>query len=56
MGWVLMSERELRRIEVLSRGVEGRLSVVHAAEVQCCVPRLISLEMLLLRKVPWRLG
>ena len=33
MGWVLMSERELRRIEVLSRVVKGRLTVVHAAEV-----------------------
>ena len=33
MGWMLMSERELRRIEVLSRVVEGRWSVVHAAGV-----------------------
>ena len=33
MGWVPMSERELRRIEVLSRVVEGRFSVAHAAQV-----------------------
>ena len=33
MGWMLMSERELRRIEVLSCVVEGRLSVAHAADV-----------------------
>ena len=39
MGWVLMSERELRRIEALSRVVEGRLSVAHAAEVLGLSPR-----------------
>ena len=33
MGWVVMSERELGRIEVLSRVVENRISVTHAAEV-----------------------
>ena len=42
MGWVLMSERELRRIEVLSRVVEGRLSVVHAAEVLGLSPRQVQ--------------
>jgi hypothetical protein len=33
MGWVVMSERELSRIEVLSRVVESRMGVTHAAEV-----------------------
>ncbi|MFM9976336.1 MAG: hypothetical protein ACKVON_17420 [Beijerinckiaceae bacterium] len=33
MGWVVMSERELQRIEVLSRVVEGSTSVVSAASV-----------------------
>ena len=42
MGWVLMSERELRRIEVLSRVVEGRLSVAHAAEVLGLRPRQVQ--------------
>ena len=42
MGWVLMSERELRRIEVLSRVVEGRLSVTHAAEVLGLSPRQVQ--------------
>ncbi|TNC58980.1 ISNCY family transposase [Rubellimicrobium roseum] len=42
MGWVLMSERELRRIEVLSRVVEGRLSVAHAAEVLGLSPRQVQ--------------
>ena len=31
MGWVLMSERELNRIEVLSRIDEGVLTVTSAA-------------------------
>jgi transposase len=42
MGWVVMSERELRRIEVLSRVVEGRLSVTHAAEVLGLSPRQVQ--------------
>ena len=31
MGWVLMSERELQRVEVLSGVVAGRMTVVGAA-------------------------
>lgn len=30
MGWILMSERELHRIEVLSKVVEGRMTLVSA--------------------------
>ncbi len=33
MGWVLMSERELRRVEVLSSVVARRLTVTAAAAV-----------------------
>lgn len=32
MGWILMSERELHRIEVLSKVVEGRMTLVSAAK------------------------
>ena len=33
MGWVMMSERELNRVEVLSQVVQGRMSAVTAADV-----------------------
>ena len=33
MGWVVMSERELNRIEVLSQVTQGRMTVVSAANV-----------------------
>lgn len=33
MGWVLMSERELNRVEVLSRVSQGRMTAVNAANV-----------------------
>ena len=42
MGWVLMSERELRRIEVLSCVIEGRLGISHAAEVLGLSPRQVQ--------------
>ncbi len=42
MGWVLMSERELGRIEVLYRVVEGRQSVAHAAEVLGLSPHQVQ--------------
>jgi transposase len=42
MGWVVMSERELGRIEVLSCVVEGRMSVVHGAEVLGLSPRQVQ--------------
>lgn len=33
MGWVIMSERELNRVEVLAQVDDGRLSVDNAANV-----------------------
>ena len=33
MGWVLMSERELNRVEVLSQVTQGRMSTTNAANV-----------------------
>ncbi len=33
MGWVMMSERELNRIEVLAQVDDGRLSVQSGANV-----------------------
>ena len=33
MGLITMSERDLRRIEVLSKVVDGRMSIVAAAHV-----------------------
>ena len=33
MGWVMMSERELNRVEVLSQVLQGRMSAVTAADV-----------------------
>lgn len=42
MGWVVMSERELQRIDVLSRVVEGRLSVTQAASVMGLSPRQVQ--------------
>ena len=33
MGWVMMSERELNRVEVLSQVLQGGMSAVTAADV-----------------------
>ena len=33
MGWVIMSERELNRVEVLAQVDDGRLSVDNAANM-----------------------
>lgn len=33
MGWVVMSERELNRVEVLAQVDDGRLSVDNAANI-----------------------
>lgn len=41
MGWVMMSERELGRIEVLSRVVDGTMTSVAAANVLAVTPRQI---------------
>ena len=38
MGWVVMSERELNRVEVLAQVDDGRLTVDNAANMLCrCV-------------------
>lgn len=37
MGWVLMSEREVHRVEVLSSVVARRMSTSEAASVLCSV-------------------
>ena len=42
MGWVLMSEREVHRIEVLSRVVEGSMTTAHAASVLCLSDRQVQ--------------
>ncbi len=39
MGWVAMSEREIRRIEVLSEVMSGRRTLVAAAAVLAVTPR-----------------
>ena len=33
MGWVLMSERELNRVEVLSQVIQDRMTATNAANV-----------------------
>lgn len=42
MGWVLMSEREVHRIEVLSGVVAGRMSTSEAASVLCLSDRQVQ--------------
>lgn len=42
MGWVLMSEREVHRIEVLSSVVAGRMSTCEAASVLCLSERQVQ--------------
>ena len=42
MGWVLMSEREVHRIEVLSCVVERSMTVTHAAAVLCLSERQVQ--------------
>ena len=42
MGWVLMSEREVHRIEVLSCVVERSMTVAHAAAVLCLSERQVQ--------------
>ena len=39
MGWVVMSERDVRRIEVLSEVVSGRRTITAAALVLAMTPR-----------------
>ena len=42
MGWVLMSEREVHRVEVLSGVVAGRMSTSEAASVLCLSERQVQ--------------
>ena len=42
MGWVLMSEREVHRVEVLSCVVAGRMSTSEAATVLCLSDRQVQ--------------
>ena len=42
MGWVLMSEREVHRVEVLSSVVAGRMSNSEAASVLCLSDRQVQ--------------
>ena len=41
MGWVMMSERRLNRIEVLAQVDDGRLTVENAAEILDLTPRQV---------------
>jgi len=41
MGWVMMSERDLNRIEVLAQVDDGRLSVDNAANMLCLTRRQV---------------
>jgi transposase len=50
MGWVLMSEREIHRIEVLSSVVAGRLSCAQAASVLCVSMRHVQRLMRVFRQ------
>ncbi len=42
MGWVLMSEREVHRVEVLSSVIAGRMSSSEAASVLCVSDRQVQ--------------
>ena len=42
MGWVLMSEREVHRVEVLSSVVARRMSTSEAASVLCLSDRQVQ--------------
>ena len=44
MGWVMMSERELNRVEVLAQVDDGRLSVDNAAHMLCLTRRQICAD------------
>ena len=42
MGWVLMSERDVRRIEVLTEVLSGRWTVASAAVVLAITARQVN--------------
>ncbi|MDR7127658.1 ISNCY family transposase [Pseudotabrizicola sp. 4114] len=50
MGWVLMSEREVHRIEVLSAVVAGRMSTSEAASVLCLSDRQVQRLLITFRE------
>ena len=50
MGWVLMSEREVHRVEVLSAVVAGRMSTSVAASVLCLSGRQVQRLLKTFRK------
>ena len=50
MGWVLMSERDVRRIEVLSEVLSGRRTVASAAVVLAITARQISRLLIRVRQ------
>jgi hypothetical protein len=42
MGWVLMSEREVHRVEVLSAVAAGRMLLAEAASILCLSERQVQ--------------
>jgi hypothetical protein len=50
MGWVLMSERDVRRIEVLTEVFSGRRTVASAAVVLAITVRQVSRLLIRLRE------
>jgi hypothetical protein len=49
MGWVLMSERDVRRIEVLTEVLSGRRTVASAAVVLAISARQVNRLLIRLR-------
>jgi hypothetical protein len=50
MGWVLMSERDVRRIEVLTEVLSGRRTVASSAVVLAITARQISRSLIRFRE------
>ena len=50
MGWVLMSERDVRRIEVLTEVFSGRRTVASAAVVLAITVRQVNRLLIRLRE------
>src|SRR5262245_32666824 len=50
MGWVLMSERDVRRIEVLTEVLSGRRTVASAATVLAITVRQVNRLLIRLRE------
>jgi hypothetical protein len=45
VGWVVMSKRDIQRIEVLSEVASGRRTIAQAATVLSVTPRATSISM-----------